>query len=250
MSTPSARAAALSALADRPRGASGTAFTWLRDEILSGRLRPGQALSENEIAQRLGVSRTPVREAIIRLESEGLLVGPPAGRNDGRADRRRSGLRRPVHARSDRMPHRRARRAARLARRRAELRAQPEGAGARRRPRRPRGVRAARRPHAPEAGRDGGPSARLARGRGREGAARPRALPVARGSRVARDRSIGSTRRSSSACSPATPTARWPRCRGTCAPCSRRSRRSRETSPEYFRSAPVPPVDRAASHEP
>jgi DNA-binding GntR family transcriptional regulator len=77
MSTPIARAVALPALADRPRGASGTAFTWLRDEILSGRMRPGQALSENEIAQRLGVSRTPVREAIIRLESEGLLVVRP-----------------------------------------------------------------------------------------------------------------------------------------------------------------------------
>jgi DNA-binding GntR family transcriptional regulator len=68
-------------LADgRRRGASGTAFAWLREEILSGRLRPGQALSENEIAQRLGVSRTPVREAIIRLESEGLLsVRPQVG---------------------------------------------------------------------------------------------------------------------------------------------------------------------------
>jgi DNA-binding GntR family transcriptional regulator len=64
-------------LHERRRGASGTAFTWLRQEILSGRMRPGQALSENEIAQRLGVSRTPVREAIIRLESEGLLAVRP-----------------------------------------------------------------------------------------------------------------------------------------------------------------------------
>jgi GntR family transcriptional regulator, rspAB operon transcriptional repressor len=64
----------------RRRGASGTAFAWLREEILSGRMRPGQSLSENEIAQRLGVSRTPVREAIIRLESEGLLeVRPQVG---------------------------------------------------------------------------------------------------------------------------------------------------------------------------
>lgn len=62
---------------ERRRGASGTAFAWLRNEILSGRMRPGQALSENEIAQRLGVSRTPVREAIIRLESEGLLAVRP-----------------------------------------------------------------------------------------------------------------------------------------------------------------------------
>ncbi len=61
----------------RRRGASGTAYAWLRDEILSGRMRPGQSLSENEIAQRLGVSRTPIREAIIRLESEGLLAVRP-----------------------------------------------------------------------------------------------------------------------------------------------------------------------------
>jgi DNA-binding GntR family transcriptional regulator len=64
-------------LHERRRGASGTAFAWLRQEILSGRMRPGYALSENEIAQRLGVSRTPVREAIIRLESEGLLAVRP-----------------------------------------------------------------------------------------------------------------------------------------------------------------------------
>lgn len=64
----------------RSRGASGTAFAWLREAILTGHLRPGQVLSENEIAQRLGVSRTPVREAIIRLENEGLLsVRPQVG---------------------------------------------------------------------------------------------------------------------------------------------------------------------------
>ena len=70
----------IAATEGRRRGASGTAFAWLRAEILSGRLRPGQALSENEIAHRLGVSRTPVREAIIRLENEGLLsVRPQVG---------------------------------------------------------------------------------------------------------------------------------------------------------------------------
>lgn len=61
----------------RRRGASGTAYAWLRAEILSGRMRPGQALSESEIALRLGVSRTPVREAIVGLESEGLLTVKP-----------------------------------------------------------------------------------------------------------------------------------------------------------------------------
>lgn len=58
-------------------GAAGSAYAWLRDEILSGRLRPGHSLSEADVAQRLGVSRTPVREAIIRLQSEGLLVVRP-----------------------------------------------------------------------------------------------------------------------------------------------------------------------------
>jgi len=64
----------------RRRGASADVHDWLRDEILSGRLRPGQTLSENELAQRFGVSRTPVREALIRLESESLvLVRPQVG---------------------------------------------------------------------------------------------------------------------------------------------------------------------------
>jgi len=64
----------------RRRGASADVHDWLRHEILSGRLRPGQTLSENELAQRFGVSRTPVREALIRLESESLvLVRPQVG---------------------------------------------------------------------------------------------------------------------------------------------------------------------------
>lgn len=62
------------------RGAAGAAYEWLRAEVLAARLLPGQTLSENEIAARLGVSRTPVREAIIRLEGEGLLsVRPQVG---------------------------------------------------------------------------------------------------------------------------------------------------------------------------
>lgn len=75
MSAPPARVPY--ATTDRRRGASGTALAWLRDEILSGRMRPGQALSENEVAHRLGLSRTPIREAIIRLESDGLLLVRP-----------------------------------------------------------------------------------------------------------------------------------------------------------------------------
>ncbi len=65
---------------DRRRGAAGAAYAWLREAILAGALPPGAPLSENEIAHRLGVSRTPVREAFIRLEGEGLLsVRPQVG---------------------------------------------------------------------------------------------------------------------------------------------------------------------------
>lgn len=42
-------------------------------EIVSGRLEPGARLSDSAVADELGVSRTPVREALLRLESEGML---------------------------------------------------------------------------------------------------------------------------------------------------------------------------------
>jgi DNA-binding GntR family transcriptional regulator len=49
----------------------------LRAAILEGRLVPGQRLTEPELAQRLGVSRTPIREALRELEHEGLLQRVP-----------------------------------------------------------------------------------------------------------------------------------------------------------------------------
>jgi DNA-binding GntR family transcriptional regulator len=45
----------------------------LRDEIDAGDIRPGDRLVESEVAGRYGVSRTPVREALIRLAREGAL---------------------------------------------------------------------------------------------------------------------------------------------------------------------------------
>jgi len=45
----------------------------LHDEILSGKLGPGTRLKQEELTSRLNVSRTPVREALRRLESEGLI---------------------------------------------------------------------------------------------------------------------------------------------------------------------------------
>lgn len=52
-------------------------FENLREAILEGKLRPGQRLMEVQLAEQLGVSRTPVREAIRKLELEGLVVMLP-----------------------------------------------------------------------------------------------------------------------------------------------------------------------------
>jgi GntR family transcriptional regulator of vanillate catabolism len=51
----------------------------LRDQILSGELRPGQRISELQAVETTGVSRTPVRMALVRLEEEGLLEAIPSG---------------------------------------------------------------------------------------------------------------------------------------------------------------------------
>ncbi|MEU8525160.1 MULTISPECIES: GntR family transcriptional regulator [Streptomyces] len=45
----------------------------LRDEILAGRLRPGDAFTVKQIAEQYGVSATPVREALVDLSAQGLL---------------------------------------------------------------------------------------------------------------------------------------------------------------------------------
>ncbi len=49
----------------------------LREAILQGDLRPGQKLKQQELAERLGMSATPVREVLRILEAEGLLVHIP-----------------------------------------------------------------------------------------------------------------------------------------------------------------------------
>ena len=58
----------------------------IRRSILSGALRPGQELSLRELAARLGVSTIPVREALRRLEGQGLLTGD-AGQSGRRSIR-------------------------------------------------------------------------------------------------------------------------------------------------------------------
>lgn len=52
-------------------------FNTLRQAILKGELKPGERLMEIALANRLGVSRTPVREAIRMLELEGLVIMIP-----------------------------------------------------------------------------------------------------------------------------------------------------------------------------
>ncbi len=52
-------------------------FNTLRQAILKGELEPGERLMEVSLAQKLGVSRTPVREAIRKLELEGLVTMIP-----------------------------------------------------------------------------------------------------------------------------------------------------------------------------
>lgn len=52
-------------------------FNTLRQAILRGKLKPGERLMEIQLANKLGVSRTPVREALHKLEQEGLVLTTP-----------------------------------------------------------------------------------------------------------------------------------------------------------------------------
>lgn len=52
-------------------------FEHLREAIIGGNLRPGERLMEMQLAEEMGVSRTPVREAIRKLELEGLVIMVP-----------------------------------------------------------------------------------------------------------------------------------------------------------------------------
>ena len=55
-------------------------YIQLRKAILSGPIRPGTILVQEQLAEQLGISRTPVRDALDRLASEGLVVRSPGGR--------------------------------------------------------------------------------------------------------------------------------------------------------------------------
>jgi GntR family transcriptional regulator, rspAB operon transcriptional repressor len=66
-------------LSERAGGASARdqVYAALREAIVSAELEPGRRLSENELAELLGVSRTPVREALARLRDDRLVAIVP-----------------------------------------------------------------------------------------------------------------------------------------------------------------------------
>ncbi len=73
-----AKAAKEKPVGERRRG-SGVKFVYdsLRDEILDLKLAPGSLIDESELAVRFSISRTPIREALVRLQGEGLITTLP-----------------------------------------------------------------------------------------------------------------------------------------------------------------------------
>jgi DNA-binding GntR family transcriptional regulator len=59
------------------RNASVAATELIRNAIVEGRLEPGRRLKEEELARELGISRTPIREALLMLQAEDLVVATP-----------------------------------------------------------------------------------------------------------------------------------------------------------------------------
>ena len=64
---------------DAPSSQNVIALLKLRELILSGEMKAGERLSELALVERLGVSRTPIRTAMMRLEQEGLTHPIPTG---------------------------------------------------------------------------------------------------------------------------------------------------------------------------
>jgi DNA-binding GntR family transcriptional regulator len=63
---------------ERPAPLRAAGYQRVVDQVTAGELKPGQAVTEAELSRSLGVSRTPVREALLRLEAEGALDSTPA----------------------------------------------------------------------------------------------------------------------------------------------------------------------------
>ena len=65
---------------DRPVNLAREVISALRGEIVSGKLQPGAPITEPSLAKRFGISRAPVREALIALERDGLVQFKTTGR--------------------------------------------------------------------------------------------------------------------------------------------------------------------------
>jgi DNA-binding GntR family transcriptional regulator len=77
---PSRRGGVILRSSQRSATMASVVFRELRDEIVSMRRKPGEAIAEKQIAESYGISRTPVREAVLRLADDGLVeVFPQSG---------------------------------------------------------------------------------------------------------------------------------------------------------------------------
>lgn len=56
---------------------SDSVYLWIKNAIIQGEFKPGEHIAQERLTKKLGVSRTPVRDAIKRLETEGLLITKP-----------------------------------------------------------------------------------------------------------------------------------------------------------------------------
>lgn len=56
---------------------SDSVYLWIKNAIIQGDFKPGEHIAQERLTKTLGVSRTPVRDAMKRLESEGLLITKP-----------------------------------------------------------------------------------------------------------------------------------------------------------------------------
>lgn len=56
---------------------SDSVYLWIKNAIIQGDFKPGERIAQESLTKKLGVSRTPVRDAMKRLEAEGLLISKP-----------------------------------------------------------------------------------------------------------------------------------------------------------------------------
>lgn len=56
---------------------SDSVYSWIKNAIIQGEFKPGEHITQERLTKQLGVSRTPIRDAIKRLEAEGLLITKP-----------------------------------------------------------------------------------------------------------------------------------------------------------------------------